>query len=188
MTTLDQDRRQVSEVLAMFETHGAIEWDEWLRMLTERYGVAPVDQLKAASAEAHQRAIIRSERDMQRLPHQTTVREPRFQIMLYAGVLRCLANHACEHAVAGLRPLGGMLAARVLTCDECYMRGLFGDVLARHDAAIDDDRVCDVCLVGSQETFHAFRVAWGPAVLMGDMCPSCAAVANLPTVADRKLA
>lgn len=166
--TLAEERSMLAELR---ERSTLVAWDELHDVIAAREGVAYVDQLKAASAEATRqlKAVAGKE------PF-TACRESggsvEFAAMLVAAVFRCMAGSYCEHAIAGDRPLLAFPAARVIACHRCILR--YRGALAAQDQRVreNSDRLCDFCLE-ERDWFHPYGIAYGPAQVFGDMCGDC---------------
>jgi hypothetical protein len=166
--TLAREREMLAEIR---ETLRLVPRDEYERWLRDRIGVAGLDQLQAAAQDTQRRVARDSVALGLRDAHW---RPDTFGPEVLAGLRRCLAASPCEHAFAGGRPLIAILAARVITCEDCAGRFRGPLVAARRGIAVGDDRLCDFCLTEPADNyFRPVEVAAGPARLVGEMCSEC---------------
>ena len=139
----------------------------------ELFGVAALDQHRAASAETLQ--SVRALRGTPPYIHERETTAWPLGMLLYAGVARCLVQSRCEHAdPRGGHPVTAVLVARVIACDRCLprYRGAVAAALGRN--ASGADRLCDLCLEEPPDNhFRPFVAHYGPAKVVGDVCDEC---------------
>ena len=134
------------------------------------------DQLAAAGSEAralHDRigAALPIMQPGRQWYHRT---EPRpstgARAYLLAAVLDCTI--VCVHIRrGGPRPAFVQLALRRVDCERC--------IRTPRRPPLDEADRCDVCGVRGVVTFVPFAAHHGPALVMGDACPSCADVLGI---------
>jgi hypothetical protein len=152
---------------------------EFERGLRDTYGIAMVDQWRAAAAETRRRVLDLAAALPDRFPHRADATSWEFATLLHAAFLRCAAQSRCEHVAMGGRPVVASLAARVVACERCLPR--FRGAIAASAQRIRSgaDRLCDLCLEEpANGNYRPIVVPYGPVQLMGDVCDECFAVAE----------
>jgi hypothetical protein len=134
--TITEERQMLAELREHVRTVDQAEYDS---AVSDQLGVAALDQLRAATADARNRIPLLKEFLGLKFEH-TTSTESGLAVMLLAGTLRCFAGGHCEHAVAGGHPVYALLAARVVGCRGCLLQ--FRDRIAAADRR-STDRVGD---------------------------------------------
>lgn len=167
---LEDDRLSIEMARNLYKTMSEGQGPN-MEMLTRIMGVAAADQHLAAVKEVKASIFPTPE-----VPHETWLEgESKDEALVYAiaGILRVAkGGHTCKHFVRGSRPIYVFLAPRVAACQQCLLR--FYDVIAAHDAEVRAglDMRCDFCLEEGVE-FAEVRTAFGPCLVIGDMCGAC---------------
>jgi hypothetical protein len=142
----------------------------------ELFGIAALEQLKAAAAETERNVLALGGRPPYIHHQETTSWE--LGMLLWAGVIRCLKQSACEHATPrGGHPVTAILVARVIACDRCLPRYKGAIVAAHRRNLTGEDRLCDLCLEEpANSSYRPFIAHYGAARVVGDYCDECHAL------------
>lgn len=167
--TLEQERHIVARARRISRLSPA-DCEELYR---ELFGIAALDQLRAAAAET-ERDVLALGGMPPYLHHQETS-SWELGMLLWAGVVRCLKQSACEHATPrGGHPVTAILVARVIACDRCLPRFKGAIVAAHRRNATGADRLCDLCLEEpANNSYRPFIAHYGAAKVAGDYCDAC---------------
>lgn len=177
--TLAEERElnaNVIEAVAALEAMPRAEYERWLR---ERYGVAKLDQMQAASAETIRDVLAIGAANPHVYPYYHSTNSRAFGALLYAGVVRCSAQSRCEHVADGGRPLTCALAARVIACERCLPRFRGAIIASLRRNVTGQDRLCDLCLrEPANDKFRPIIAHYGPVQVGGDVCDECWSLAQ----------
>jgi hypothetical protein len=149
------------------------------RLVAKSAPTAPIhiaDQLGAADREVRQlhdrlaAVLPMLEPARQWRQRMDAVPSDDIRAYLLAALLGC--TNCCPHLRrGGPRPALARLPLGRVGCERCV------GMLYRPSSG-DDDR-CDICMARGVATFHPFAVGFGPVLLAGDACSSCAGVLGI---------